>query len=286
MLGDEMRCRGRSSTWTAPELASASSGEQYGFTIDPDALVGDLSVGEQQRVELIKALYRQADILILDEPTAVLTPGEVDEFFGVVRALVDQGKSIIFITHKLREVLAVADHIVVLRGGKVVGTADPRSATQQSLATLMVGRDVSFTIDKAPATPRRTGPRRQPAVGRRRPRRHHRRRPRPRGAGRRGVRHRRGRGQRPARAGRGDHGDAPQAIRWRRHRRSQRHRRQPRRDHRARRRARAGGPRQARGRGPVHDRRQPGAQPVPAAHRSLAEGCATTRPSSAMPRRW
>ena len=128
-------------------------GERYGFTIDPDALVGDLSVGEQQRVELIKALYRQADILILDEPTAVLTPGEVDEFFGVIRSLVDQGKSIIFITHKLREVLAVADEIVVLRGGKVVGTADPKSATQQSLATLMVGRDVSFTIDKAPATP-------------------------------------------------------------------------------------------------------------------------------------
>ena len=113
---------------------------------------GDLSVGEQQRVELIKALYRDADILILDEPTAVLTPGEVDEFFGVVRTLVDQGKSIIFITHKLREVLAVADHIVVLRGGKVVGTADPQTATQQSLATLMVGRDVSFTIDKAPPT--------------------------------------------------------------------------------------------------------------------------------------
>jgi general nucleoside transport system ATP-binding protein len=80
----------------------------------------------------------------------VLTPGEVDEFFGIVRSLVDKGKSIIFITHKLREVLAVADHIVVLRGGEVVGSADPQSATQQSLATLMVGRDVSFSIDKAP----------------------------------------------------------------------------------------------------------------------------------------
>ena len=124
---------------------------QYGLQIDPDAVVETLSVGEQQRVELIKALYRDADILILDEPTAVLTPGEVDEFFGVVRGLVEQGKSIIFITHKLREVLAVADHIVVLRGGEVVGTADPKTATQQSLATLMVGRDVSFTLDKAPA---------------------------------------------------------------------------------------------------------------------------------------
>ncbi|MEO6318541.1 MAG: ABC transporter ATP-binding protein [Acidimicrobiales bacterium] len=126
---------------------------RYGLEIDPDALVGDLSVGEQQRVELIKALYRDADVLILDEPTAVLTPGEVDDFFAVVTSLVDQGKSIIFITHKLREVLAVADRIVVLRGGQVVGTADPAEATPQSLATLMVGRDVSFTIDKAPATP-------------------------------------------------------------------------------------------------------------------------------------
>jgi len=126
---------------------------QYGLEIEPDALVETLSVGEQQRVELVKALYRDADILILDEPTAVLTPGEVDEFFNVVKTLVERGKSIIFITHKLREVLAVADRIVVLRGGKVVGTADPATATQQSLATLMVGRDVSFTIDKTPATP-------------------------------------------------------------------------------------------------------------------------------------
>jgi simple sugar transport system ATP-binding protein len=128
-------------------------GDQYGLGVDPDSIVGELSVGEQQRVELIKALYREADVLILDEPTAVLTPGEVDQFFEVVRSLVAQGKSIIFITHKLREVLAVADKIVVLRGGKVVGEADPAASTQQSLATMMVGRDVSFTIDKAPATP-------------------------------------------------------------------------------------------------------------------------------------
>jgi simple sugar transport system ATP-binding protein len=128
-------------------------GKQYGLHVDPDAVVGDLSVGEQQRVELVKALFREADILILDEPTAVLTPGEVDEFFSVVRNLIDQGKSIVFITHKLREVLAVADRITVLRGGRVVGEADPASATQQSLATLMVGRDVSLTIDKGPATP-------------------------------------------------------------------------------------------------------------------------------------
>jgi len=126
---------------------------RYGLEIDPDAVVGDLSVGEQQRVELIKALHRDADVLILDEPTAVLTPGEVDDFFTVITSLVEQGKSIIFITHKLREVLAVADRIVVLRGGKVVGEADPADATQQSLATLMVGRDVSFTIDKPTSEP-------------------------------------------------------------------------------------------------------------------------------------
>jgi simple sugar transport system ATP-binding protein len=126
---------------------------RYGLSVDPDAKVGDLSVGEQQRVELIKALFREADILILDEPTAVLTPGEVDDFFGVVRSLVDQGKSIIFITHKLREVLAVADRITVLRGGKVAGTADPKTATQQSLANLMVGRDVVFQVDKGAAAP-------------------------------------------------------------------------------------------------------------------------------------
>lgn len=128
-------------------------GERYGLRIDPDARIGDLSVGEQQRVELIKALYREADILILDEPTAVLTPGEVDDFFEVVRTLVAQGKSIIFITHKLREVLAVADRITVLRNGRVVGTADPATATQQSLANLMVGRDVVFQVEKSAAAP-------------------------------------------------------------------------------------------------------------------------------------
>ncbi|MGI9603058.1 MAG: ABC transporter ATP-binding protein [Acidimicrobiales bacterium] len=128
-------------------------GERYGLVIDPDAKVGDLSVGEQQRVELVKALFREADILILDEPTAVLTPGEVDDFFAVVASLVEQGKSIIFITHKLREVLAVADRITVLRNGKVAGTADPKTATQQSLANLMVGRDVVFQVDKGEADP-------------------------------------------------------------------------------------------------------------------------------------
>ena len=127
--------------------------EQYGLAVDPDATVEELSVGAQQRVELIKALYRDADILILDEPTAVLTPAEVDHFFGVIRALVERGKSVVFITHKLREVLAVADTVTVLRGGRVVGTADPRNATEASLASLMVGRDVVFAVPKGPPNP-------------------------------------------------------------------------------------------------------------------------------------
>ena len=152
ILGDEMR-KGPVLDLDGARTRIRDLGAQYGLHIDPDAMVGDLSVGEQQRVELVKALFRDADILILDEPTAVLTPGEVDDFFAMIRNLIDQGKSIIFITHKLREVLAVADRITVLRGGRVVGSADPKEATQQSLATLMVGRDVSFTIDKAPAQP-------------------------------------------------------------------------------------------------------------------------------------
>ncbi len=152
ILGDEPT-KGRRLDLDAARARIRELGQQYGLEIDPDAVVGDLSVGEQQRVELIKALYRDADVLILDEPTAVLTPGEGDPFFEVVRTLVDQGKSIIFITHKLREVLAVADEIIVLRGGKVVGTAVPKTASQQCLATLLVGRDVSFTIDKTPARP-------------------------------------------------------------------------------------------------------------------------------------
>ena len=131
----------------------AELGRRYGLAVDPDARVADLSIGAQQRVELLKALYRDADILILDEPTAVLTPQEVDEFFAVVQTLVDDGKSVIFITHKLKEVLAVANTITVLRGGRVTGTADPATATERGLASLMVGRDVTFEVEKGPADP-------------------------------------------------------------------------------------------------------------------------------------
>jgi simple sugar transport system ATP-binding protein len=127
--------------------------QQYGLEVDPEAVVQDLPVGSQQRVEIIKALYRAADILILDEPTAVLTPQEADELFIIMRNLVKQGKSIIFITHKLREVFAVADRISVMRAGQVVGTVKPSEATQEVLAEMMVGRKVILQIDKVDAHP-------------------------------------------------------------------------------------------------------------------------------------
>jgi ABC-type uncharacterized transport system ATPase subunit len=128
--------------------------EDYGLPVDPDALVRDLPVGIQQRVEILKALYRQARVLILDEPTAVLTPQEATDLFRVMRALVtDSHTSIVFITHKLHEVFQVADRIMVLRGGKVVGTLRPREATGQSLAAMMVGRPVLLRVDKGQARP-------------------------------------------------------------------------------------------------------------------------------------
>jgi len=123
----------------------------FGLEVDPDAFVEDLPVGVQQRVEIIKILYREAEILILDEPTAVLTPQEADELFKIIRSLVDKGKSIIFITHKLKEVLAIADRIAVLREGKVVGTTTPKKATESSLAKMMVGREVILTVKKKKA---------------------------------------------------------------------------------------------------------------------------------------
>ncbi|MEM7799542.1 MAG: ABC transporter ATP-binding protein [Chloroflexota bacterium] len=130
------------------ELSSA-----YGLDVDPDAYVEDLPVGMQQRVEIVKALYREAKILVLDEPTAVLTPQEADDLFVVMKQLKERGVSIIFITHKLREVLAVADRITVLRRGKVVGTTTPEGKNETDLASLMVGRDVLLRVDKTAANP-------------------------------------------------------------------------------------------------------------------------------------
>ncbi len=126
---------------------------KYGLAVDPDALVETLPVGIQQRVEIIKVLLRGAQILVFDEPTAVLTPQEVEEFFGIVRELKGRGATVIFITHKLKEALAIADDIVVLRGGKVVGTADPATATPEQLASMMVGRDITLTVEKSASSP-------------------------------------------------------------------------------------------------------------------------------------
>jgi simple sugar transport system ATP-binding protein len=126
---------------------------KYRLDVDPDALVEDLPVGSQQRIEIIKVLFREAEIIVFDEPTAVLTPQEVEDFFEIVRGLKESGKGIIFITHKLGEMLEIADRIAVLRRGKIVGEASPDSATKESLAEMMVGRPVDLVVDKTPAEP-------------------------------------------------------------------------------------------------------------------------------------
>ena len=131
----------------------AELGRRFGFEIDPEAKVGSLSVGSQQRVEILKALYRDARILVLDEPTAVLTPPETEEIFAVLRRLAEAGHSIIFISHKLYEVLEIADRITVIRRGKVVGERSPKGTSEEDLAELMVGRDVSLTVDRGTSKP-------------------------------------------------------------------------------------------------------------------------------------
>ncbi len=126
---------------------------RFGFDIDPDARVATLSVGQQQRVEILKALYRESRVLVLDEPTAVLTPQETEEIFTLLRRLAADGHSIIFISHKLYEVLEVADRITVLRRGRVVGSRLPHETTEEDLAALMVGRDVQLTVDRGESHP-------------------------------------------------------------------------------------------------------------------------------------
>ncbi|MFL5913546.1 MAG: ABC transporter ATP-binding protein [Gaiellaceae bacterium] len=127
--------------------------QQFGLVVDPGALVSDITVGQEQRVEILKALYRGAEILILDEPTAVLTPQEAQELFAIIRSLQADGKSIIFISHKLNEVLEIADRITVLRRGKAIETVPREGATEASLARAMVGREVLLRVEKAPAQP-------------------------------------------------------------------------------------------------------------------------------------
>ena len=125
----------------------------YGLNIDPDALVEDITVGMQQRTEILKMLYRDNEILIFDEPTAVLTPQEIDELMSVMRGLASEGKSILFITHKLNEIMAVADRCTVLRKGKYIGTVNIADTTKEELSNMMVGRDVKFVVDKDEAKP-------------------------------------------------------------------------------------------------------------------------------------
>jgi len=122
--------------------------EKYGLDVDPDAMIEDLPVGVRQRVEILKALYRHSDILVLDEPSAVLTPNETDELFVIIRSLAKAGTAVIFISHKLNEVLEIADRITVLRNGKVVGTVTPAETDQAGLAEMMVGREVQLTVER------------------------------------------------------------------------------------------------------------------------------------------
>lgn len=128
--------------------------ERYGLAVDPSAKVADISVGAQQRVEILKTLYRGADILIFDEPTAVLTPSEIDELMAIMKNLVKEGKSIILITHKLDEIRAVSDRVTVIRRGKSIETVEIAGATNADLAEMMVGRSVSFKTEKQPAQPK------------------------------------------------------------------------------------------------------------------------------------
>jgi len=153
MLGDESVKAGGflDRPKAAQRIQEISS--SYKLEVNPNDYVRDLPVGVQQRVEIIKLLYRNAEILIFDEPTAVLTPQEADELFNIMRSLVAQGKSIIFITHKLREVLAIANRVVVIRRGKVVGETTPEAADKNSLAAMMVGREVNLVVKKKETTP-------------------------------------------------------------------------------------------------------------------------------------
>jgi simple sugar transport system ATP-binding protein len=125
--------------------------EKYGLNIDPDMIIEDITVGMQQRVEILKMLYRDAEILIFDEPTAVLTPQEIEDLMQIMRNMVKEGKSVILITHKLDEIKAVADRCTIIRRGKMIGVVDVESTSQAKMAAMMVGRPVNFKVDKKPA---------------------------------------------------------------------------------------------------------------------------------------
>jgi ABC-type uncharacterized transport system ATPase subunit len=156
MLGHEIVRRGGVIDMDKAARMIQELSTRYGLEVDPRARVGDLTVGLQQRVEIVKALYRGARLLILDEPTAALTPQETEGLFDIVRSLVKQGAAVIFITHKLGEVMEVADKITVMRRGRVVGTTAPAETTPAQLAQMMVGRPVLLRVEKTPARPSNT----------------------------------------------------------------------------------------------------------------------------------
>ena len=152
ILGDEDTRHGILQTASARKKVMDLS-EKYGLMIDPDALVSDITVGMQQRTEIIKMLYRDNDSLIFDEPTAVLTPQEIEDLMQIMKKLAQEGKSILFISHKLNEIMEVADRVTVLRRGKCIGTVNVKDTNEKELSRMMVGRDVQLVVDKKPAQP-------------------------------------------------------------------------------------------------------------------------------------
>ncbi len=153
ILGRETRRLGVVVDTAAASRRIRSLSERYGLNVDPDARIEDISVGMQQRVEILKMLYRDAEVLIFDEPTSVLTPQEIHELMKIMRGLIAEGKSILLISHKLKEIKEIADRCTVLRRGRVVGTVDVAATTEARMAEMMVGREVSFTVAKGPASP-------------------------------------------------------------------------------------------------------------------------------------
>ena len=263
VLGGEPRRRGglldvREGARRVRELS-----ERYGLAVDPDAVIEDVTVGAQQRVEILKTLYREARILVLDEPTAVLTAQETAELFEVLRALRKDGVAIVFISHKLNEVLEISDRVTVLRRGKKIDTVPTAGATEQSLARLMVGRDVLLRVEKPEVEPGAAGARGPGPARARRPRARGGARPVAPGARRRDRRAGRRRRQRPARAGRGDRRAARLRRRPDRDRGQGRHRPRRARDLRRRPRPHRRGPPAARARARLHAGREPRAARLP-----------------------
>lgn len=155
ILGSEPTSKGRINLKQAEQEVQELS-DRYGLRVDATAKISDISVGMQQRAEILKTLYRGAEVLIFDEPTAVLTPQEISELMEIFKTLIAEGKSIILITHKLKEIMEICDRCTVIRKGKGIGTVNVADTTTTELASLMVGRDISFQTNKQPANPKQT----------------------------------------------------------------------------------------------------------------------------------